>query len=87
MKKLSINRWWLFEGNEISDTIKEISNFGFNGIELDLADLTNYNINELKKILNKYKVKPSGIAAVNTLKEEYDLCSLDEDIRKSVSLI
>lgn len=82
MKKLSINRWWLFEGKEIPDTIEEISNFGFNGIELDLADPTNYNINELKKMLNKYKMKPSGIAAVNTLKEEYDLCSLDEDIRK-----
>jgi sugar phosphate isomerase/epimerase len=82
MKKLSINRWWLFEGKEIPDTIKKISNFGFNGIELDLADPNNYNIDELKKMLNKYKVTPSGIAAVNTLKEEYDLCSLDEDIRK-----
>jgi D-psicose/D-tagatose/L-ribulose 3-epimerase len=82
MQKLSINRWWLFEGIELHVVIDEISSYGFNGLELDLSDPANYNINELKKMFNKYNVRPSGIAAVNTLKEEYDLCSLDEDIRK-----
>lgn len=82
MKKLSINRWWLFEGWEITKTIKEIANFGFNGIELDVADPDNYNIKKIKITLNRYRMKVSGVAAVNTLKEEYDLCSLDKEIRK-----
>jgi len=82
MKKLSINRWWLFEGREITETIKEIANFGFNGIELDVADPDNYNIKEIKTSLDRYEVKPSGIAAVNTLKKEFDLCSFDEATRE-----
>jgi sugar phosphate isomerase/epimerase len=85
MKKLSINRWWLFEDKEIPEAIEQISNFGFNGIELDFAD-PRYNTKELNNILNKYKIKPSGIAAVNTLKEDYDLCSSDENIRKRAVL-
>ncbi|MFX1519839.1 MAG: sugar phosphate isomerase/epimerase family protein [Promethearchaeota archaeon] len=82
MQKLGINRWWLFERIGLAVVIDKISSCGFNGLELDLTDPADYNINELKNMFNKYKVRPSGIAAVNTLKEEYDLCSLDEDIRK-----
>ena len=82
MNKLSINRWWLFEGKEITETIKEIAKFGFNGIELDVADPGNYNMKELNTVLEEYGIKISGIAAVNTLKQEYDMCSLDAVIRK-----